>query len=476
MYHGGTDGQFPLHTTTAGEALLGIAAFHLVDGELILAQSHFLALEVLPFLGGQFEVRNLHGGRTGKVVGRDVLGHREVHHIEGIHEIDGVALGQVGTPGLYTEHHIVFEVHLILDLVPRNLEFVFCHVLRKDRILGQRLFQVGLFSAVEHLHGVFHLQIVRIITHSAEIPRRIPFQIDIRILIKAAHLVIGEIGGDDFRIAEDVKRVVSIRFDHSLGIERIISLLTFLVFSLAFHELEDAQGTLALVGDRDIVHGRGARLLGSHLCHVGLAHLELILQCELIQREHGRGQVATLIDYRVLVHGRVGLLAGGGEQLHDAHGVGIGGCSRIAGHHRLCPRELREACLHLGHREVAVAHADYGREEGGSRCLVAHDEIVSAANRVAARHGLGILGVMPLVGLEMDFVVSLGEQTERAVHVSFHEGLGNLHGRGGDMVEEVLHVGSGQRIAASSRNGEGLVGLVLRGRGDAESVIGHDVL
>ena len=474
VHHGGAYGQFPLHAATSVEALLAIAALHLVDGELVFAECHFLALEVLAFLGGQLEVLEDDGGRTGKVVGRDVLGHREVHHIDGVVlKVDGVSLSQVGTIGAYTKYDVVLQVHLALNLLPGDVIFDLFGRGRVDGFAGQRLLHVGFVVAVEHLDDVLHLEVVGVLANATQVPGGVPREHDVGLLIEASHLFVREIGRSDGRVAEAVERVSAAFF---LNVAFCNTEEAVLVVLRAVHELEDAQGALALVGDRHVVHGSGSRLLGGHLCHVGLAHLELGLQRHLVQRKHGRGQVATLIDYRVLVHGRVGLLAGGGEQLHDAHGVGIGGCSRIAGHHRLCPRELREACLHLGHREVTVAHADYGREEGGSRCLVAHDEIVSAANRVAARHGFGILGVMPLVGLEMDFVVSLGEQAERAVHVSFHEGLGNLHGRGGDMVEEVLHVGSGQRIAASSRNGEGLVGLVLRGRGDAESVIGHDVL
>ena len=475
----GTEGV-PLHAAGAGEAAdTGTLGF--VDGELVFAYLHRLALQLLGRLSGGRMVVYLDTRLALEVCLAKTLAETEVNDIPVTRERHRLTLLNGGR---HSDHQIVAHLHLVLDLRPSDGVLEVLGVEGIDGGGAQCLLAVGAVAVIEEFHVIFYLDRVAAHTLAIRVLGAQPCHGNVGRLEHLACTAVGtETGGGQPGVRKIVERVgdgctalqaAEAQIDVVVGICIAVIIVTTATTRRTggtgsarssgdngSAQTEELIGALAAIGYADIVeHGAvGIGRCGSDLCRIRGARTHL-LDDGGGYHTHGSTEVADLIHHGVLVHGVVGLLAG--EHFDDAYGVGVLQGGGVTCYHRSLPSELRREGVQLGDGLQALAG---GRRRQELRCLgiVTDIEHGKSARGRAGHHGVGQRGV-PAVGGEVELVLSLRQKTEGAVGI-VREKVGrrtDLVHR--DVVEEAAHLGRSQDSSTSGRHHDGELGLA-RGRG-----------
>ena len=378
----------PLHAAPSLEALLALR--ELIEGELVLANAHHLALEVGSRLVGWGGVFDGDLRRALEELLADAVAQGKVAHIERV--VDECHRLHVERLGLDTQQQVVTDAHIAIDLLPRDAVL---QLLGGVAIYGF-LLEVFLITqrwvATKQLHIVAEAHAVLPRTASAHKPHALPLHEDV---VADKHLartsVFAESRRENLRVAEVVKRVSERTFlflESELQHQAVLRLVVgfgLLLFgrcgwrgNIVGLQPEHHEVALALIGHEREVHVVGGNLralLGRYASRIGAT---LVHHAYHVLRNDGRcrRQVVFLIEHMGLVGpGVLGILVG--SHLHHLKVV-VEVYGPRASQHRLGPCEHGVDGVEFGHplqRLERSAHGTHGRHKLRRVDLIAHREL-----------------------------------------------------------------------------------------------------
>ena len=477
----------PLDEAGALEGLgLGVLLDVLAELEGPVADAHLGAL--LGTLGNGGLVGDVGRVDAAVVVDLDVLAHGEVLIVERV-AVHADRLLDVGRLGRDAQHQVVALIDLALQLVPPDGVGQLGGLVGVDGLRGENaLGRVGRVAFIE-VDGVFELDGVLALALAAGKPGLAPLGAD---GVADEHLAgggAGELRTGQRGLLEDVEvaflRLGLAVLDTDVG--DVVALgLPGLVLGVV--ETEEEHGRAPFVLDEREVEVAGRRgeveVVGVLIAGAG-RHLDgidgggvlarLLHHLRQIRRgdaQRGRRQPQVLILHGVALDGLVGHEVVQPDNLD----VVLEGIERgVALQRGQGPGEVGAGIggVDAGHGEqrqrVGSVEGRLGRDERRGLGHVADGEVAQAVVGHVELDGRRDLGV-PLVGLQVEAVLALGQQSEDAAAIVVVEAVADEDFVELEMGEELLHLDGVQRLRLAGGHGDGLAGDMTVGGDD------HDLL
>ena len=491
-HHDGEAQGTPFHTSLALETLC-CGALDLVDGQLVLPYIDNLVPQSTCSIVGRLEVIDGDLAGTLEVFFRQMLRHRQIHHVDGVGgERHLVAVDALG---FHTQNDVVTEIHNLLDVFPRNghaIVLIFFYLLAEDGLHSQRSSLVRHLSAVEELNRIGELQRVRFLTRTAEVIDTVPLHVDVlvheqltdnpwirevgsRNLGHAVGVFLRRVDGSlDVTEAENTFNVIFLILFLFFVILFIVLILLFIVIHLIRGlDAEEFQVAAAVVLNLQIGNLTAGLVLvhSLHPSDIGTIRIHV---ADVILRDNALRlcELGSFIERSTFAHCIIGIL----HRKHLDHGEVVLECGGrgVTNYHGRSPREDGRQRIYV--RDVTVILAEvqiHGRKEFWCLSIVADIEETDAILGATCSLRRGVGGLVPLICRQMHLVQSFGQQTEGTVGVIREEVLRSIHLAQGYVFEHLVHLDQRELIDALGRDGIRAGWLALGRSRDRKTVVRH---
>ena len=428
----------PRHTPFAGEARFA-RPLDFVDCQLILSDADHLSFQFLGILLRGNLVFDGHLAGTLEIFLHQVLGHGKVGHV---YRIGSKRNGGALALGLHTQHEIVGNVHLLLDVLPRDdhlIIVVLAYLLDEDWLSIQSGFPVDDLPAIEQLHLIAERQRIRLLALTAEVIDAIPTDLNVLAHKTLARRAIIEDGAREPWQAVGVGRV---RVEKHFMLHTAEDAHPLLVSIVCLHFLRVVCQGFYFVGRPDTEHLQVALAVVLQFCiaqeraigiHAICLHTRHVRAGWAHRREHlegyaakGHRQPTLQVNGGIAVDGRSSILPW--QQLHHAERVFVSVGHWIAGHHGCRPRELGRQRIHIHHLPLVQTESHTnGRQETWSLRTIADGEVALPIVGTTGRQRRRVGRLMPAIGCYLSLVETFRKQAETAANIVREEIRGSLN-------------------------------------------------